>query len=1689
MTSALPPVTQRSGVAADSIPVDATAYPKDRKEFTELVLENLADEGMPKESLAILSDDPFLWGEVHPQALAGTLTTDAAKMLLGEVSGPQNQRLTPEQADLAPTLEKKILASVYAGLAMGAQWEAPGHHLARKWRDERAYRETALVPYGTSSELDWRLEQARSARTQQNLEAKEYTKGLSDFMSAPVDTMLHHFQTCAPWDRPPTPGAPASTVDTLASTAVPVAVTLLATGNVPLAMAVGVLSQVVAGGAHLVPADAERAATRGPLANINDDGVVEDDDDLAPEATTPGTLGGSPADMDDGDGTVADDHAPCGAELGQTGPNAAFADLIDLYPTIVEPPSTAKGRRRRVANESDDWTPLPHEPVNADDAVFQEFFLADVRSRQAPPRKSPSELQAEITALVDEQIARMKQKVQSSHDRLMRGRVPAMDTETTPNDLATALNTLVHLETLEHRYNKPSPASAPGSRHHLPHLSERERYMAAKEALRHLDNAWKEASRSDEDVVLGLLGTHQNAWFAQHKNDLAGKTCAQALIILTARCRAALPHHLQPLPKQVLTAACVQSLAPELLVLPGSTLAQMDWAGQKHLSLRIGYQGLPENAIPDTPIEAEQMLVAAELTITGEMLHEEMESVGIRHSARERAVLTGRLGHAGQSDAAEDAVIDSIVSEMENSPKARQMRELGKVRAALADPPPSLASIAAAYARRHISGRDTVTVMEDEGDPGAWRRLGLGNAPKQVSLLNAFLQHGKNYATACEERCFQVRLKIEVDHSKWGPKGYEVVVNSEELFHDYRQLLEDYYHKVEQGAHAQLTLHFDLHGEVKGIMVPNINNPHDRSTITLPKNVMIVLLQSEGAQQPRPFRLEFKGGRQADLSPMPVTAAEINAHQLDTPENKALHYIGTHMGEFPFRRSGPFERSDLGIEEQMSGTPDALRMEIFSKLGWKQKFDQAREEARASLQGDNPAVQQLPLYGCVRSIQDVLSDHPPLEPAYDADLGTQSTATPAAATTAAPDQSHPSDPILNAFKTGLSCGLEAMEMVGGIGAVTEGAIKLGGKAGKAFAARRLASHQGRSSRPVFQDILKKGKNGFMNRLPHSAGKNRISEELDNTPYRSSIQTYKHVKTQQKIAQLTADGTTLKAGVELPSHALVRGQYDDKQYLQATGGEKGGVFLDGKTRKFMRKIGTADAYYYAEVDLNTPELKSKAQGYKAAPPNAVGVSKLGQVKAEYYEQGGTVWLNKGGRLRKAKPNEVAHFRDRHSVLKRDNTQHADGIPRYHRDGQSGAENTYYRLTLPDGSVLMAPPAGSKYSYKVPMLAAIGPEQEVIPFRWDETGSMSSGNHDQLFVKKRDTGNLYKLTIKNGQVHLTPATSQFAALHRTLSCAPSFSLGSASQVMHRRQRRVATQNLQTMCAAGEYNRHKLLAGLHKDLAQSNPADKAELEKDIRCVGREYTRVADNEEFSDLIAIVSTEANALKTGSAEHRKVYSAVPKPPKKNVSAKAKANARPEDNYEVISSSKQLEKRNVAAFDIQVLDGDSQADPSVIKGGTSGPKLLISGALTYDVTLLPEGENWANDIGPLAAMKAAGKPNPGKPPQAIERAGDTEFKALHNVEAYMQKLMKSVDQLANAGITNPDKILDVKIRFHPGLPPCPSCNFNMNEYKMELDKRIEKFNERNLAPGANGIRIRADFAIGGYDRNLEAGEDE
>lgn len=908
---------------------------------------------------------------------------------------------------------------------------------------------------------------------------------------------------------------------------------------------------------------------------------------------------------DDDDGVVVeDDETPDDVEVGHAGPKASLADIVDLRGSAVESPAPSRGRRDGPAAE---WTPVPLEPADAQDTAFaNDVLLHDLITAAAPD--SASDLQQKAEKLLKKQEREEKLAVRTLHDRLqLDGEPPLHSPRLAHGPLTNRLNSLIHHATLLARYLKTgSGASGPAA------LSAHEAHAAARGALQQLNRHWDR--HGDGDFILRVLGESREQWFAAMKEQLAGTTCAQAKALLRARCEAALPH-LAPLAKEVVAEACMDSLEPLLQLLPDSVLERMDWAGDRHLAYRMGYQAARATGLP---AGTKEELESAANAVAGEFARRQMEDVGALGVAHDYASLSGLLGPDAQ---AQDEVLATVIERFKNRPSAVRDQKLGAIQAALGAPPRPLSEVAAEYARQHISGRDDVTAIYENVDIGTATRL-------NQTLLQALAggDHVRVHQGADGNAYPKAKVLIEVEHSELGRKGAEVEINGEELYGSYMQEVGDYYHRAEQGAHAMLDLVFGENRVPVGFIRPQVALGQG-NVIKSPEHLMIVMLRAQGAREPQPYRLEYQANRPPRLAEMHVSEEDIAAWNLDTPGEKALFYVRQHPAEFFPRAPEQVRAGTTGFERNVTGTPDEARNAVLSQLGWKQKLDAARNEAQGALQSTygDLVIRQVPVVGCmVSEIQEILnSDAPAGTGAFD----------------------------WESFKNGVMCGLEAL--VPGVDAAADAfptgrlmaRTSAAGSAGRK-AARLFTRRKGHSQGATHADMLKSNRDAYLQGLPVSPGrKAEISAQLDRVHFKHSVRHFKDARELAGIAGQTTDGSTLAAGATLPKHALVKGK-DGHHYLKAAGGEAGGIFLhtdaSSNARIFVRNVGTTSESHYARVNLNTLEVDAGKTGFRSRRPDHVLTKGGNQAETAYYTDDGEVRVRVGGRLRKASPDELQDY---------------------------------------------------------------------------------------------------------------------------------------------------------------------------------------------------------------------------------------------------------------------------------------------------------------------------------------------------------------------------------------------------------------------------------------------------------------
>ncbi|WP_426318494.1 hypothetical protein [Pseudoduganella sp. R-43] len=1495
-----------------------------------------------------------------------------------EVDDEYSSRPQPE-----PGLKQKATAVIFSGLALGAQFEPVLRLKAQRMLEGQQVTgpQTTTVAQGRTAIFEQRLQEAR-AYEQQHQEPQPAAQTPNEQSKG--------------WQEAATE---------VAKTALVAGATMALTGNPVIAAGAAVLSQI------------GTAGTAQPVENVVDAQTDEAGDD---------------------DVTIETEHEPGEMQGEHTGPKATYSDYIDFKHAIIDNASASARQRRELAPsdataQTNELFSVPLETVHANETVFRNDFEAYSRLN-APAPRDPVQLQRDAQTLLDQHIADTEAEVQRLHVQRGSGELPPPfqgSNATDASSLAAKLDRLLELEVLKLRYT-----TTPSNHHHrhrnarLHVLTHQQTHGAAKALLQTLQADWKLKTAGDDSFILSLLGKSPAQWFREHKDQLNGKTCAQAKAAMLASCAGELPVGEQG--KLAFTLALIDQLDPTLRQVPESVLEQMQWADDRHLNYRVGYAAL---SAANIPIRSEKEMDAAAQTIITQFMNDDLGALGQHHMASDFALLTGAYGAEGKSD---DTVLADIMKDFEQRPNAVRDQKLAQIRAALVDPPPSLAEIAAVFGEQYISGRpESVTTVKYPVRPVSFDNRVVRNE----TLLDAFA-HGNHYSRGSDGNSYRQRtFLIEVPHGGLAAQGQEVTIDGERIFAEYDQRARDYFKTVERGAHAQLDLLFGLHRQPEAILKPQVQM--GSHTVKSPDNIMIVMLRSDGANQPQPYRLAFDAGRHASLTPMAASIEDIADHDLNTVEDQAMFYVKNHPAEFFERAPDQIRSGTFGIERRFPGTPHEVRREVFSQLGWTQKLEAHKLNAERSLHA-KPYVEGLPLYGCVNRVRDAFTDPRVQNEPYEYPVG------------ARPPRTTPSSSYVNPFPTdefiiGLQCGGAVVSMLGGKRTLMNKAAKWGKAVGNLHGVKFKSLKR---PRKVFVDALMKGKNEFRDRLRahglSTADSNDLSAKLNSVGYGHAFQRFRDAKELEALAKLTTDGSRLRDGADLPHGMLITGS-DGKRYLKASGGQEGGIFFDPDRRKFMRQIGAADAPRFAEVDLHTLTLRPGSSGYRQREPDAVAIDRLGQAKTSYYGDGTDVRVLDGPGLRRARPNEGEAYRNSDTVLKRDTRRHADGIIRYVEDGAPTSEKTHYRLTQPDGSDVVTPPAGSIHSYKVPMLRAIGPEGDVLPFRWERVAAFSIGSKEILVVKI--DGALYHLKNKEGRLHAVHASPHTVQAYNEISCAPR--IGNA------RTKRAPGQQLRRLCDAGAYDKAQLVEELQRQKAAStDEKERTEIQRNINHLEQHHIQRGTDAEFAELDQLVKERYNSVKTG-INCQEIF---------NV----------ENPSELVKVGRNKVKgRNVAAFTMNAFDGESTLDSATVQGVTAQPRILISGSYAFkdQLDLLPGAGNHAGAVSNLGAMNAAGRPREGQQPIVIPRDGDTEYKALPNIEANMRKFMDSVASLDSASVNNPEKKLRMDIKFHTGLPPCLSCSFAMDEYMHGLKEKVAKWNLENRGPGRNGIQIDVSFKYG------------
>jgi len=917
-----------------------------------------------------------------------------------------------------------------------------------------------------------------------------------------------------------------------------------------------------------------------------------------------------------------------------TGPRAAIADLINMHGSFA---AAAEASSTEPDEETEETPPLPMEAVDPSDAQYQQYLARYVQA-MAPPTRAA--LQTEAKAYLDEQTTANESLVRGHHAWRREGRPePTMPGGAANNELAVTINRLVQTETFKKRYEISPLVRHRSEVEPLPLLSEEERFTVARKALASLETRWQRDGVRNDGIALALLGKTQDEWFTELKGQLAGKTMAQAKVIIKASCEAAVSD-LGPVPKRAFAAALMDALDPLLNLLPDAQQQQFVWADDTHISLRIGYQAL---RAADIPVESADEVNAAAHTIDSELLSHNMASLAVECKARELARLSGDMPPHGLSD---DVAVDSALARFNARPSAQKEQQLVAMRAAMSEPPPSLREIAREYGRQYISGRDDVMVNLTDRSAGNGVLTEYG--PRH--LLDAFTSRAATSQRGQDDDSKTFRMNdiiLEID-SHLGKVGDKVWFSAETLQQEYDKQIDEYYERVERGVMAQLDVLIGSHRQLDSILVPRATMLRT-GEVKSPDNSMIVTLRSQEAQAAQAYKLHFVAGRGAVLTPMRVSEQDVSDFGLDTPEKRARHYVGKKPERF-FSRAPQQSLLTATINfDRSTGSPEELRRKAFQLIGWQQKIEAARAEAKRSLQTDNPAIAALPLFGCATAISEAFRDRRPVNPEYDATLvepappapapapapaPTPPTPTPTPTPTPAPPSRGTNPYQTDPFEVGVACFNDMFQL----GVAFGGAAKLAGTAGARAARSMLNSRTYKTAKQVivYRDLLKSGTNEFRQRLSilgNSPSKvNSVVTKLNSARYGHTIRNYSDAQEMATLSRThTTDGSTLKPGA-LPAGSLVNGN-DGRRYLRAAGGQAGGIFLHtdvNNQRSFVRDIGTPEQPYYAAVDLRTRKIKPEALAFRGAQPH--GTATIDGKETRFYRRNGETLVADGGRLR-------------------------------------------------------------------------------------------------------------------------------------------------------------------------------------------------------------------------------------------------------------------------------------------------------------------------------------------------------------------------------------------------------------------------------------------------------------------------
>lgn len=1308
-------------------------------------------------------------------------------------------------------------------------------------------------------------------------------------------------------------------------------------------------------------------------------------------------------------------------------PDAPAVDMLDLRRSIVPPQDRA---RRDFANTTSlEATLLRLDPG---DPEIQEAMQLFSEAAETVEKPGPTDLIKAAGDFLVTELEDAKFAVSNIRETVGRSPLPEEDFITANMTAVSAFNRIVQMSALKHRYElaraRQAQATDVPNRNALPDIHG-QRPEIARRAVEQLRKLWRTQYPDRDDLILEMFGTRAEKVFAEYKDRLEGKSLAEARAILKGSFvnvvnSQTMHSQLHALPKEVAEQAWLDSLEPLLGLLPESKLWHVQWGSDIHVAYRLAANTLRSIDSPMDPETAQAQLFAAVSAITSQALASGMSDAIMDDAIYEFGLVTGLLGQDGQS---EDAAFARASAEHARRPDSERLKKIAKIQAGLADPPPSLKKLLTFFAHWNIGGDGIhVTVVDRKYSHGVVvvdkKRMDLFEALK--SGESKLGEDGKYYRT--------VEVEVTVPNSalRVSP-GTVVRFNPARVYSEYMTAVDEYYERVEEAVNAQFDLLVGSERELKAILVPKIT--FGDKVAKSPDNVMIALTKPRGAPDSAivPYRLAFDGGRVAYCDPMDLPRGTEDA---GSATERAIEYVRENPALFFQRIPDQMRYGDFSVDRNITGSHNELRREVLTLIGWRKKLDQAREHAKSSLLANNPAVEKLPLYGCIESIKQTLRDDRVINEQYDRSLGAVATTTQPASTES-PDPGYIPGFSAEAFKTGLVCAVETAEAIQSLGVKKEAATSV------YRGLRRVFRGHGLGRKPDvrrLQDLLKTNRGQYVDLINRSVtdhGKRaKLIAALDRVPYHRTLRDFNRAKQLVSVEKMTIDGSTVRANAALPSDLLEPGR-DGRNYLSATGGQSGHVFLlttDTKKRIFVLNLGTEDEPFYVPWNLRTQKPDPAKGAFR--PLRSVGRERGGRNHAP------VDWKDRTASRGFAREVSLGRL-------------HAEGdqIP-YYRDADG---EQYFLVPQKEGNLIMPPIGRGQDLIRAPLVTAIGLAATPIVIRWDEVGTMDR----KLFALV--DGDLLALKVVRGKLRALPADAQVRLAWRQLQ---------ASACGIRRFRREPGPAVKQLCASGTADRHVVIQRLQEDLAAEEAKRGAQNSEKITQLRTDIEHLQLQNVNQMPVAIANQFARDI------NNKLRS---------MGWKVKHDSR---NQFVMADSK-----NRAAFKMEAFDGAQRfsangQDPS--PGQTTRPRILVSGSfhLQDEQELLRGNAKWSDDLG--ANIKAISVAAPsasvrsGVTPKAPwTRASDTEIKAIHNIQAFMEEFLAYVKRIPADSVSNPEKRLRMVADLYTDRPPCISCAYAVDEYAKAMHTRMAAWNRENQESG-NKIFVDFEFRLG-WKRGQEA----